>query len=196
MPLTQEKIAKIREELSNYPEEEREEKLKELLSQLDPEELKELEGQQCVFCLISEGKIKSNKVYEDSEFLAVLDINPANKGHVLLFPKKHIQSIKDVDEYIFSLTKIISTALKDISEGVNVYIADGFVAGQRINHLSINIIPRYKDDKISFFWQSKKVSEDELPELKNKILNNIIGLMPKPKKEKTAIKYKERERIP
>jgi len=94
MPLTQEKIAKIREELSNYPEEEREEKLKELLSQLDPEELKELEGQQCVFCLISEGKIKSNKVYEDSEFLAVLDINPANKGHVLLFPKKHVQSIK------------------------------------------------------------------------------------------------------
>jgi len=196
MPLTQEKIAKIREELSNYPEEEREEKLKELLSQLDPEELKELEGQQCVFCLISEGKIKSNKVYEDSEFLAVLDINPANKGHVLLFPKKHVQSIKDVDEYIFSLTKIISTALKYISEGVNVYIADGFAAGQKINHLSINIIPRYKDDKVSFFWQSKKVSEDELPELKNKILNNIIGLMPKPKKEKTAIKYKEKERIP
>ena len=196
MPLTQEKIAKIREELSSYPEEEREEKLKELLSQLDPEELKELEGQQCVFCLISEGKIKSNKVYEDSEFLAVLDINPANKGQVLLFPKKHIQSIKDVDEYIFSLTKIISTALKNISEGVNIYIADGFAAGQRINHLSINIIPRYKDDKISFFWQSKKVSEEELSELKNKILNNIIELMPKPKKEKSPVKYKEKERIP
>ncbi len=196
MPLTQEKIAKIREELSNYPEEEREEKLKQLLSELDPEELKELEGQQCVFCLIAEGKIKSNKVYEDSEFLAVLDINPANKGHVLLFPKKHVQSIKDVDEYIFSLTKIISTALKNISEGVNVYIADGLSAGQRINHISINIIPRYKDDKISFFWQSKKVSEKELEELKNKILNNIIELMPKPKKENAPVKYKSRERIP
>jgi len=196
MALT-DKILQIKEELSEFPEEEREEKLKEMLSTLSPEELKELEQQQCIFCLIAQGKIKSIKVYEDSEFLAVLDINPANKGHVILFPKQHIQEIKNLDNYIFHVAKLISIALKEISEGVNIHISEGQAAGQRINHISINIIPRYKEDKISFFWQPKKVAEEELLILKEKILNRIIELMPKPeKKEITQEKFVKKERMP
>lgn len=195
MPLD-EKLAKIREEVSKVPEKEQESKFKELISSLSPEEIKQLEGQQCVFCLIASGKIKSIKVYEDSEFIAVLDINPANKGHILLFPKNHVESIKDVDNYIFNISKVISTALKEISEGVNIYISEGIGAGQKFPHIVINLIPRYKDDKVTFIWQPKKVSEEELKELSQKILKRIIELMPKPEKEKFSEKYVDEERIP
>ena len=68
------------------------EKLNEFLKTLNPEQiefLKSQQGSQCVFCAITEGKIPAKKVYEDDSLIGALDINPANKGHVILFPKVH-----------------------------------------------------------------------------------------------------------
>ncbi|MBU0461615.1 MAG: HIT domain-containing protein [Nanoarchaeota archaeon] len=53
------------------------------LKNMSPEELRELQKQNCVFCHIAAGKVPAKKVYEDDRCLAILDINPANAGHVL-----------------------------------------------------------------------------------------------------------------
>ena len=58
--------------------------LQEKLSKMSPEELKEYQKQQCIFCQIVSGKVQSKKIYEDDKCLAILDKNPANPGHVLL----------------------------------------------------------------------------------------------------------------
>ena len=52
----------------------------------------------CLFCKIIKGEIPSSKVYEDEEILAFRDINPAAPIHVLVIPKKHIESLADMED--------------------------------------------------------------------------------------------------
>ena len=69
--------------------EEQVKELQEKIKNMSPEELKEFQKKQCVFCQIISGKVQSKKVYDDEKCIAILDINPANPGHVLLLPKEH-----------------------------------------------------------------------------------------------------------
>jgi len=66
---------------------------------------------QCPFCLIAEGKIETNVIYSDDKFLGVLDINPANPGHVLLFPKVHYTNLNDMSDELTSRMFIIAKNL-------------------------------------------------------------------------------------
>lgn len=108
----------------------------------------------CIFCKIVEGEIDSAKVFEDSDVLVFLDVNPLTKGHCLVVPKKHFENIFDIDKDI--LQKIIVTA-KDISiriknnlqaDGIRLSQSNGKIAHQEIMHLHVHVIPRYKDDGI------------------------------------------------
>ncbi|KMZ13227.1 Diadenosine tetraphosphate (Ap4A) hydrolase and other HIT family hydrolase [Candidatus Burkholderia humilis] len=55
-------------------------------------------SQDCIFCKIAAGQIPSAKVYEDDEFLAFNDINPAAPVHVLVIPKRHIETLSHCTE--------------------------------------------------------------------------------------------------
>ena len=46
----------------------------------------------CIFCMIANGEIPSNKIYEDESVIAFLDINPTSYGHTLVVPKEHCDS--------------------------------------------------------------------------------------------------------
>ena len=99
--LTPEKIEEIKKQLMDLGPEEQQEKLKELLATLNPEEQEQLVGKrECPFCLMGQGKIPVKTVYEDGEVKAILDINPANKGHILLFPKDHAGVLAQVPDNI------------------------------------------------------------------------------------------------
>src|SRR3989344_6460596 len=115
MTLSQERIIEIQERLKGLSPEEQQEKLNEILKELPPEELHDLTKQQCLFCGIAERKIDANIVYEDGIVMAVLDINPANQGHVILFPKKHHQFLFQVSdtevEHLFKIVNKISLAI-------------------------------------------------------------------------------------
>ena len=52
----------------------------------------------CLFCMIAEGKIPSKKLYEDEQVVAFYDINPQAKVHFLVIPKKHISSAAALTE--------------------------------------------------------------------------------------------------
>ena len=52
----------------------------------------------CIFCKIIKGEIPSSKVYEDEDILAFNDINPAAPIHVLVIPKKHIDSLAEMED--------------------------------------------------------------------------------------------------
>ncbi len=120
----------------------------------------------CLFCKIVSGEIPCNKIYEDKNFLAFLDINPVSKGHTLVIPKKHSQNILDIDEEILKdliiivqkLSKQIKTALK--SDGINIIMNNEPTAGQIIFHTHIHIIPRFLNDELKH-WPSKKYTEKE-----------------------------------
>ena len=54
----------------------------------------------CIFCKILNGDIPSNKVFENDNFIAILDAFPANEGHTLVIPKKHFENIFEIDEEV------------------------------------------------------------------------------------------------
>ena len=69
----------------------------------------------CIFCKIIDGKIPAARVYEDAYTIGFLDIMPANKGHCLVVPKKHVQTLAEMeDKYlaaaIFAAKKIATGA--------------------------------------------------------------------------------------
>lgn len=133
---------------------------------------------QCIFCGIVSGKVPCYKIYEDNEFIAILDINPANPGHLILFPKGHIASIMEMSEQTYSKFFLIARALSFKlleygAEGINFLYSMGETAGQRTPHMIIHIIPRYKGDKVRLIWEPKKFSDEEFKAQQQRILSLI-----------------------
>ena len=106
----------------------------------------------CIFCRIVAGELKAHVVYEDECVLAFLDIHPASRGHSMVIPKTHVESLDRLDESqvgpLFAGVKqvmgILQKALKPA--GMNIGWNHGWAAGQRVNHLHVHLIPRYAGD--------------------------------------------------
>lgn len=166
-------IEELKQEISRFPPEQRKEKLEDLMSKLPPDELNKLKQQECIFCQIASKNIKSYVIYEDDEFIAVLDVMPANLGHIILFTRHHISTLENLNDKIFIIAKELAIAIKRITGNVNVVLQSGALAGQKTEHLMIHIIPRTQDDKININWQGLKISEQDLEQLKEKIIQNL-----------------------
>ena len=171
-PLTEELIDELNE-IIKLPKEEQSLELKEYFKKLTPEQiefLKQSQTQQCVFCGIALGSIESHKIYEDGDLVCVLDINPASKGHVLVIPKMHLKYSFELNNKIFEVTNLVCKKIKDtLNLDTNIIVSNGIDAGEKFEHLVINIIPRKKDDGINFAWKFNKVNEKELEELNKKL---------------------------
>lgn len=101
----------------------------------------------CIFCKIINGEIPSNKVYEDESIFAFKDINPQAPIHILVIPKKHIESIIDIDKNDEVLIGKIFTAINEIAHslgidqtGFRVISNCGEDAGQTVKHLHFHIL--------------------------------------------------------
>ena len=154
------------------PTEEQIKEFQEKLAKMSPEEREAFFRQQCIFCQIIDGKIESTRIYEDDDCLAILDINPANPGHILLMPKKHLQVgpqvPQDVMERMGKITKALSNCcLQSLKcEGTSIFIANGLPAGQRAQHFMIHIVPRKDKDGLTCFdLQENKIDTTQLESL-------------------------------
>ena len=203
-PLSNEQIKKINEILK-LPEEERNKEFNKFLKILKPEQIEFLKKQQgidqCPFCLIIEGKIKTRKVYEDENIIAFLDINPANKGHTLVVPKRHYETIVEIPyELLTETIKVVKKVAEALNaDGTNILLNNKKIAGQLVPHLHFHVIPRSEEDGLSFTWEPKKFSEEEMEEVERLLRNNIINIFvkEKPKEEKKEKEeYRERVRVP
>ena len=101
----------------------------------------------CLFCKIIAGEIPSKKVYEDDMILAFHDISPMAKVHVLVIPKKHIESANGVtpenSEYvrhIFEKLPEIAKTLGVADDGYRVITNCGDNAAQSVKHLHFHIL--------------------------------------------------------
>lgn len=113
----------------------------------------------CVFCKIIAGEIPSTTVYEDDDFKAILDVNPAARGHVIILPKKHAANIFELEDEdaakVFPIAKKIASAVKKTydCDGVNILQNNGEAAGQTVFHLHVHVVPRYYDDEVNIMWK-------------------------------------------
>lgn len=171
--------------------------LEEKIKKMSPEELREFQKQQCIFCQIIAGKVPSKIVYSDDQCLAVLDINPASKGHLLIMPKEHYAIMPQIPDEIIShlflvskyLSQILLKALK--ASGTNVFVANGIAAGQRAQHFLLHLIPRKDGDgllKVEDKLIGKDVQKKVRMLIENK-LNESLGV------KKTVVEAKEQKKI-
>ncbi len=140
-----------------------------------------LQKQNCIFCKIIKDEIPSKKVHEDKICVAILDINPANEGHVILLPKEHYQIMpqvpKEVIMHLGIVSKKISKALliSTLGKSTSIFVANGAVAGQKAPHFMVHIIPR-KSEKEFFDIQSTTINADDLDKVKNIIIKKIENI--------------------
>ncbi len=101
----------------------------------------------CIFCKIVQGEIPADIVFQDEEFLAFKDINPQSPTHILLIPKKHIESVaQTTQQHKAFLGRLILTAnrvarLENILErGYRLVINCGPDGRQVVPHLHLHIL--------------------------------------------------------
>jgi len=133
----------------------------------------------CIFCKIANGDIPSATVYEDELFRAIMDISPANKGHVIILPKNHAANVFELSEEeaakAFVVAKKVAAGVKAVTgcDGVNILQNNGEAAGQTVFHFHVHVIPRFKGDTVSVGWKQGEYADGEAAELAKKIVENM-----------------------
>ena len=114
----------------------------------------------CIFCKIIRGELDSAKIWEDKDFLAILDIMLNTKGMTLVLTKKHYDSYvfdmpdKDYNKFM-SATKKVS---KILEKGLNVKRVAMIMEGMGINHAHIKLYPLYGvDEKFKEMWAKDRI---------------------------------------
>jgi len=101
----------------------------------------------CIFCKIINKEIPSNIVYEDEEIIAFEDLNPKAPVHTLVIPKKHIDSLKELNDENSNIIGKIYLVINKIAEdkgikekGYRVIVNCGHDGGQEVQHLHFHLL--------------------------------------------------------
>lgn len=128
----------------------------------------------CIFCKIVKGEVSSEKVFEDANILAFLDINPVNHGHVLIIPKAHHPRLEETPDAvvadIFVESKRMMPAIKKATNADFVAVS---IVGTEVPHLHVHLIPRTHADGLAGFWPTKKYGEKEMESVAEKIRSQL-----------------------
>jgi diadenosine tetraphosphate (Ap4A) HIT family hydrolase len=106
----------------------------------------------CPFCNIEKTADKSRIVYQDDTWIAIYDNYPVSQGHVLLIPKRHVETFFNLNMIELGSLGVTIGIIKMIldkkfhPDGYNIGANCGEAAGQTVMHCHIHIIPRYKGD--------------------------------------------------
>ncbi len=101
----------------------------------------------CLFCRISAGEIPADIVLEDHEVIAFRDINPQAPIHVLLIPRRHIDSALELSEgegallgRLFRLGADVARREGVAADGFRIVTNVGRNAGQSVRHLHFHLL--------------------------------------------------------
>jgi len=138
----------------------------------------------CVFCKILSSPQLVSFVHQDEQVAAFLDIRPVNAGHVLVIPNHHATNLSELNDelgmHLLQVAQRITAALYASGlpcEGVNLFLADGRVAGQDVFHVHLHVIPRYTQDGVApcflEHYDEEDASREELDQIARKIRDKM-----------------------
>jgi len=123
----------------------------------------------CIFCRIVKGEIPCIKIWEDKNYLAILDVHPINPGHVLLMPKKHTEYLFDLKdkEYgeLMLAGKKIAILIKNKLNPKKVGMA---VEGFGVPHIHIHLVPVNNGNELNP-ERAKRAEKKDLEDIANKL---------------------------
>ena len=108
---------------------------------------------ECLFCRIVSGQAEASLVLRDARVTAFMDYRPVMPGHVLVVPNRHAADLQALDDEsagaLFPAARRVGEALRRCGlpcDGLNLFLADGAVAGQSVFHVHLHVIPRVRGD--------------------------------------------------
>ena len=115
----------------------------------------------CVFCTVVSGDAAADMVLEDEYFVAFLDVRPVFKGHTLLVPRDHVETLPDLPAALrdgfLERAQRLATAMKEGLDAQGSFVAVNNTVSQSVPHLHLHVVPRTKGDGLrGFFWPRTK----------------------------------------
>jgi histidine triad (HIT) family protein len=120
----------------------------------------------CVFCRIVAGEVPAHIVAQDATTVAFLDARPVFKGHVLVMPREHRETLADLPPDgigpLFGRVRLLSAALPAGLGAQGTFVALNNVVSQSVPHLHVHVVPRTKGDGLrGFFWPRQRYANEE-----------------------------------
>lgn len=112
----------------------------------------------CIFCKILAGELPSTVVDEDERTVAIMDINPATRGHLLVIPRNHSRDLLEIEQADLQAVTLAGQRLarrltqRLSPDGINLINSCGQHAWQTVFHFHLHVIPRYAGDSMRLPW--------------------------------------------
>ena len=123
-----------------------------------------------IFSRIITGEIPCYKIAENDKFFAFLDINPVQKGHTLVVPKKEVDYIFDIDDNdiqkMMLFAKQVAVKIKEAIPCTKVGVA---VIGLEVPHAHIHLVPMQNEGDLDFKRPKLQLEKEEFEEIQKKI---------------------------
>ncbi|HUT96252.1 MAG TPA: HIT family protein [Candidatus Paceibacterota bacterium] len=143
--------------------------------------------EECLFCKIIKGEIPSFKIWEDDDFLAILDINPNTKGMTLVLTKEHYNSyaFEMPDEIYQKFLLAAKKVAKILEKGLGVQRVAMVMEGMGVNHAHIKLYPLHGlGEKFIETWVKEKEFFEKYPGY----ISTILGPQADPEELKKLAK--------
>jgi histidine triad (HIT) family protein len=134
----------------------------------------------CIFCSIISGDLPCIEVFQDKDFIAIMDKYPISRGHTLVLPKKHYVTLLQMPSTevgrLYSLASVIAKAVVSATgaDGFNMGQNNGTSANQIVPHVHVHLVPRFKGDSPDGRWPARTVASNEVLD---SIAQKIKGLL-------------------
>jgi histidine triad (HIT) family protein len=120
-----------------------------------------------VFCQIAGGEVSAAVVARTDDLIAFLDHRPVFKGHTLIAPIRHIDTLLDLPGTLMTplltLAQHVAGALVDALGAQGSFVAINNVVSQSVPHLHVHVVPRTKGDGLrGFFWPRTRYAAGEI----------------------------------
>lgn len=122
----------------------------------------------CIFCAIAAGEAPATRIDEDERTVTFLDLAPATEGHALVIPRRHGDSLLELDdEEVAACARAVRRVARRQREalgaaGVSIWQANGRAAGQTVFHYHVHVIPRYPADAVRLPWEPRPATPEAL----------------------------------
>ncbi len=127
-----------------------------------------------IVCQIVRGELATAEVARTEHLIAFLDHRPVFKGHVLISPIQHVDTLLDLPaelmEPLLTLGQRVAAALGTAVGAQGSFVAMNNVISQSVPHLHLHVVPRTKGDGLrGFFWPRTKYADGEQEEYAERI---------------------------
>ena len=119
-----------------------------------------------IFCQIISGDLPATELWRDELLVGFLDHRPVFKGHVLICPTLHVETLLELPDPLMqpllATAQAIAGAMGPAFGAEGTFVAMNNVVSQSVPHLHVHVVPRSKGDGLrGFFWPRTRYAEGE-----------------------------------